>query len=91
MGKMITPAKATVTMKRPNGQIETVDASKFGNMCQALADKISEASSKAGKGVVISWTYTPAAYEKTAEEIAKDEAMAGYYRARMDTLKALNS
>jgi hypothetical protein len=69
--KIVKPISATVTMKRSDGTIEIVDASKFGNMCQELADKISAASQKAGKGVVIAWTFEPAVYEKTAEELAK--------------------
>ncbi|HQM87630.1 MAG TPA: hypothetical protein PLC01_07230 [Methylotenera sp.] len=77
--KLVKPMSATVTMKRPDGTIETVDATKFGTMSQTLADKISEASNKAGKGIVISWTFSPAEYEKTAEEIARDEAEKDYY------------
>jgi hypothetical protein len=76
--KLVKAMTATVTMKRPNGDIETVDASKFGNMSQTLADKISEASNKAGKGVVIAWTYTPAEYEQTEAEKAHDAEMADY-------------
>jgi len=93
--KKVSDARATVTIRRPNGAEETVDASKYGNMCQALADKISDATNKAGKGVVIAWTYTPAVYEKTAEEIAADNKAANeieeYDNSRAKVLAALNA
>jgi len=88
--KQVKPMSATVTIRRPNGDIETVDASKYGAMSQTLADKISAATNAAGKGVVIAWTFTPAEYEKTTEEIAREADLADYYKSNAATKKAMS-
>lgn len=88
--KQIKPMTATVTIKRPNGLLETVDASKYGTMSQTLADKISAATSAAGKGVVVGWSFEAATYELDAVELAHDAEMADYDKSRDATLKALN-
>ena len=80
--------KATVTIKRPNGVIETLDVTaKFGTMNQTLADKISEQTKAAGRGVVIAWSYEAPEYKMTEN----DKANAEYDKSRAATIKALNA
>lgn len=49
----------TVTVKRPNGQIETVDVShRVESMTQDVFDKIKRHTKAAGRGDVIDWNET---------------------------------
>jgi len=80
--------KALVTIKRPDGSIETLDVTaKFGTMSQTLADKINENTKAAGRGEVISWSYEAPEYKMTENDKANKE----YDRSRAATLKALNA
>ncbi len=78
---------ATVTIRRPNGDIETVDASKYGTMSQTLADKISAATKAAGRGEVIGWSYEAPEYKMTNN----DKAEKAYDTHRANVLNALNA
>lgn len=89
--KLVKALVATVSIKRPSGIVEVVDASKYGTMSQTLADKISAATNAAGKGVVVAWTFEAPEYEYTVEEIAHEAEMANYDKSRDATLKALNA
>ncbi len=80
--------KALVTIKRPDGSIETLDVTaKFGTMSQTLADKINENTKAAGRGEVIGWSYEVPEYKMTENDKANQE----YDRSRAATLKALNA
>jgi hypothetical protein len=80
--------KATVTIRRPDGTVETIDVTaKFGTMSQTLADKINEQTKAAGRGEVIGWSYEAPEYQMTNNDKANRE----YDKTRAATLKALNA
>jgi len=57
-----------LTIKRPNGEIEKVQTSKFGySLSKVLFGKIQDATKAAGKGEVLSWGKVD---DRTAEEKA---------------------
>ena len=63
--------KATVTIRRPDGTVETLDVTaKFGTMSQTLADKINEQTKAAGRGEVIDWSYEAPEYQMTNNDKA---------------------
>lgn len=55
-----------LTIKRQNGNIETVET-EFGGMTNAMFAKIQEANRKAGRGEVLSWRMVDT---RTADEKA---------------------
>ena len=80
--------KATVTIKRPNGTVETLDVTaKFGTMSQTLADKINEQTKAAGRGEVIGWSYEAPEYQMSE----KDKAEKAYDTHHANVLNALNA
>lgn len=80
--------KALVTIRRPNGDVETLDVTaKFGTMSQALADKINDSTKAAGRGEVIGWSLEIPEYKMTEN----DKANAEYDKSRAATLRALNA
>jgi len=73
----MTNAKATATVKRPNGQIETVDVTAaWAKLHQhsetELLSYLKAATAKAGRGEVLSVECEKPVYVKTANEIAVD-------------------
>lgn len=85
---MMTKTKATVTVKRPNGDTETV-ATKHARITPRLFDLMAEATAKAGRGELLSYT-NPAEYptnhiihcERCGDEVdntAHSQTETGYF------------
>jgi len=66
----ITDSKIELTVRRPEGNIETVDVSAKFRGCwnKQLFAQIQAATAKAGKGEVLSYTETEAVWEKEEKD-----------------------
>lgn len=71
--KTIEKAKVELTIKRANGEIETVTTEKFGEISERIFNRIKEETAKAGRGEVLSYTNIPAVIEMEQADIELQE------------------
>lgn len=61
--KKVTDGYATITVKRPEGSVETITVKSFDRLNDILFSKIQKATKEAGKGDVLSYKNVNATYE----------------------------
>lgn len=86
--RQISPAKTTLEIRRPSGEIAMVDiTTKYPlGINEIILGKYRAATTKAGRGYVICSHYTPGVIAMTAHDIESKE----YDRAHNAVVKAMS-
>ena len=72
-------AKVTIQVKRPNGEIETVEAKAFNGMTEIMFEKIKKDTASTGRGECLSYHVDNTLTQEQKGKLAAQSAKAAWF------------